>query len=431
MLLTIQKIFSYLFTLFSIILLYFIITMVTHLIKEGKIAKVYKNDYSEIHSVQYGLFNSKVWADKIASIVDSKIDSFDFTASSRDEIKKYVETILDTLIVETDKAVREKNKSKKSFLGSIIGYTKQSITDSFFDIRALREKVPKFTDSIMDELEKPNNQKILKKVMRQKLHQLTAGTLTDIDMTLFNAILKKHNTKTFEACDKILNKKMSNISFSMEKQMETILTLVGFLLIFIIFTKTFNSITLLILSVTSVSLLISGIFLPMLDIEAKITKLYFTILDKPLLFENQILFFQTKSISDLVRLLLESGENRMILVGVLLTLFSIIFPTIKLFSTYLYYYSYHFIGNNIVVKFFALKSTKWSMADVMVVSIFMAYLGLDGVVTKELTHLREASQPINVITTNGTHLEIGFFLFLGFVFTSFVLSTLIESRRVK
>ena len=131
----------------------------------------------------------------------------------------------------------------------------------------------------------------------------------------------------------------------------------------------------------------------------------------------------------MVKLLLESPETKMIFVGILLTTFSIIFPALKLLSTYLYFYSRSFIGNNAIVRFFALKSTKWSMADVMVVSIFMAYIGLDGVVSHELKTLEESSAPINVITSNGTHLEVGFFLFLGFVFTSFVLAILVERTR--
>ena len=69
------------------------------------------------------------------------------------------------------------------------------------------------------------------------------------------------------------------------------------------------------------------------------------------------------------------------------------------------------------------------MADVFVVSIFMAYLGLDGVVGNELKHLENRGAPINIITTNGTHLEMGFFLFLGFVFTSFILAHMVQKKK--
>ena len=96
----------------SVILLSTIIYKVTHLIENGNIVKVQKSDYAELHSVQYGLFNSVVWTDKISLIVEQKIDEFNFTKSSRLEIKTYVETILDALIVEAEKVVRKKNKKR-------------------------------------------------------------------------------------------------------------------------------------------------------------------------------------------------------------------------------------------------------------------------------------------------------------------------------
>ncbi len=77
-------------------------------------------------------------------------------------------------------------------------------------------------------------------------------------------------------------------------------------------------------------------------------------------------------------------------------MFSIIFPTLKLIATTMYFYSKSIIGNNPVTRFFALRSTKWSMADVFVVSIFMAYLGLDGVVNNELRSLEAQENPINM-----------------------------------
>ncbi|VFN07946.1 MAG: hypothetical protein BECKG1743D_GA0114223_112061 [Candidatus Kentron sp. G] len=56
------------------------------------------------------------------------------------------------------------------------------------------------------------------------------------------------------------------------------------------------------------------------------------------------------------------------------------------------------------------------MADVMVVAIFMAYLGFEGIINNQMNQLDAASQYLNVITTDdGTYLEVGFFLFLGFV----------------
>jgi hypothetical protein len=425
----IKKLFSYWMMILSILLLSTIIYSVTQLVETGNRAKAIKVDYAEFHGVQYGLFNSTIWANKISDIVNQKIDEFDFTATSRAEIKQYVEAIVDTLIVEADKKVRRDNQ-KRGWFKSIVGDTKQKITDELVDIRSLRNKVPQFTEAVLNELEKPANQKVLKAVLKDKLHQLMKSNLAVVDMSAYNNILKRYNCDDFETCSAMLDKLRKERAVEMNNYAIAILSMAMVLIVLIILQGSIlRSVSLFILSATSVALLVPGLLLPMLDIEAKISKLYFTILDKPLTFTNQILFYQSKSISDLIELLLKEDELKMIFVGILLVMFSVIFPTLKLISTYLYFYSRSFIGNNAVVRFFALKSTKWSMADVMVVSIFMSYLGLDGVVDNELDRLVEESTPINVITTNGTDLQVGFFLFLGFVATSFILSMLVEHSR--
>lgn len=424
-----KKIFSSWLIILSVLLLSSMIYTITHLIETGKETKVLKVDYEQLHSLQYGLLNSNVWTDKISAVFYQKIDEFDFTSTNREEIKTYVETIIDTLIVEADKTVR-RNNEKRGFFKSLLGDTKQMITDELVDIRKLRQKVPQYTDAVMNELEKPANQKILKAVMKDKLHQFMKTNLDPVDMSGYNQILEVYQCNDFETCSTLLDAQLKQKTEEMNLYTIAILSMAVILIILIILQGTIlKSITLLLLSLTSIALLIPGLLLPMLDIEAKINKLYFIILEKPLTFTDQVIFFKSKSISDLVQLLLESDEIKMIFVGVLLVMFSVIFPTLKLVSTYLYFYSRSFIGNNAVVRFFALRSTKWSMADVMVVSIFMAYLGLDSMIENELKKLVEQSAPVNVITSNGTDLQVGFFLFLGFVFTSFVLSILVENSR--
>jgi hypothetical protein len=326
--------------------------------------------------------------------------------------------------------VKERNTRKRGFLDSILGSTKQMITDSIIDFKDLRNRIPEFTDRVLSEVEKPENQLKVKKVIREKLKAFMAEKFQKTtDMSEYHAVIQKYDVTTLEACNTILDAKIKSNKDSINNHMNIILALGLAIIILVLLQGLLNSASLFVLSGTTITLLISGIMMPMLDIEAKISKLNFTILDNTIVFENQILFFQSKSISDLVRLLLDSGEARMILVGVLLVMFSIIFPTLKLIATTMYFYSKSIIGNNPVTRFFALRSTKWSMADVFVVSIFMAYLGLDGVVNSELRHLENRSDPINIITTNGTHLEVGFFLFLGFVVTSFVLSILVEKTK--
>jgi hypothetical protein len=65
-----------------------------------------------------------------------------------------------------------------------------------------------------------------------------------------------------------------------------------------------------------------------------------------------------------------------------------------------------------VIEFFVLKSGKWSMADVMVVAIFMAYIGFNGIMASQLGQIRSESQELVILTTNGTSLQPGYYLFL-------------------
>jgi hypothetical protein len=69
------------------------------------------------------------------------------------------------------------------------------------------------------------------------------------------------------------------------------------------------------------------------------------------------------------------------------------------------------------------------MADVMVIAIFMAYIGFNGMIGSQLDLITRgaASAGVDVLTTNGTSLQPGFFMFLAFCVFSLVVSTIMES----
>jgi hypothetical protein len=180
-------------------------------------------------------------------------------------------------------------------------------------------------------------------------------------------------------------------------------------------------------------LLMGGLLTPMIEIEARISEFSMVFLGEPLLFRDQVLFFQSKSIFEVMRILVETGKADMLLVAVLLTLFSLVFPAIKLVTGYFYYFDIKRARASAWIRFFALRSGKWSMADVLVIAIFMAYIGLDGLVGSQLGSLARVgatSEPVGtrLLTTNGTSLEPGFYLFLAFVMASLLLSAMLERQ---
>ena len=115
-------------------------------------------------------------------------------------------------------------------------------------------------------------------------------------------------------------------------------------------------------------------------------------------------------------------DIQMKFVGALLITFSIFFPLLKIASSLGYYYNYHHARENPVIKFFVLKSGKWSMADVMVVAIFMAYIGFNGMIASQFAQLSSADQGLVIVTTNGTSLQPGYYLFLTYTMLALFLS---------
>lgn len=85
-------------------------------------------------------------------------------------------------------------------------------------------------------------------------------------------------------------------------------------------------------------------------------------------------YYQSKSIVELIQLLFRQHNW---LVGSAILLFSVLFPVGKILSTYLLVLQPD--TRNRALSFFVEKSGKWSMADVFVVAVFLAYLAFSNI----------------------------------------------------
>ena len=169
-----------------------------------------------------------------------------------------------------------------------------------------------------------------------------------------------------------------------------------------------------------------GLCSPMIEIDARIKELNFSIIGKHVVFDDQVIFFKSKSILDVVHILISTGKYDSIFVGVLILIFSILFPITKLICAKIYLLGNEKWRRNGFVKFFAFKSGKWSMADVTVVAIFIAYIGFKGILNTQLAGLNIKAAYVEVIATNDTALQPGFILFTAFVLFGFALSSLLK-----
>jgi hypothetical protein len=62
------------------------------------------------------------------------------------------------------------------------------------------------------------------------------------------------------------------------------------------------------------------------------------------------------------------------------------------------------------------------MADVMVVAIFMAYIGFSGIISEQLNQIDKISDSTEILSTNNSSLQLGFFSFTAFAFLGILLS---------
>jgi len=69
---------------------------------------------------------------------------------------------------------------------------------------------------------------------------------------------------------------------------------------------------------------------------------------------------------------------------------------------------------------------KWSMADVMVVAIFMAYIGFKGIMDSQMGILNGKSETMTTIATNETSLQPGFILFVSYVIFGLILGVILK-----
>jgi hypothetical protein len=382
-----------------------------------------KNDYAELNHVKYGLFSVEEWKRQINIILAEEIDKLTLSRTNERELRKHIEVLLNTLIDEVDKNIREANS------GSAEGWVKQSFMNIFISLKDIKKGIPGYTDAVIHEMTTSKTKGQIKTMLKKKLERYSNETFDTQDTSQMSRILLRTDSKDIESARINLSEAISVKHHRIFK--EAILLIILSVILFASsgFSKEPLAPSRYILLVLSlIMLLIAGVTTPMIDMEAKISQMSIVLMGHPIQFENQVLYFQSKSILDVFWIMITYKDIQMKFVGVLLITFSIFFPLLKIASALGYYYNYHNARENPVIKFFVLKSGKWSMADVMVVAIFMAYIGFNGIITNLFSQLSSASEELEIVTTNGTALQPGYYLFVTYTLLALFFSGFLTRR---
>lgn len=377
-----------------------------------------KEDLIELSNSKYGLFNVDQWKDILTEVLSKKIEEIDFTGDNKEAMKQEIESFLHEAI----DAMEEQYAPKKPT--GLLGMLQSSALSAFNVFGQVRARVPEFADEILNFLERPENRKNLQAYIRDVIDKYASDTFAEVDYSNRDAILAKYDHTDVEEAK-------AELTIFLEANQEVsapykglLYVLVGAIVIYLLFYKQVSRVEIMIALGTSVFLLLAGVLLPMIDIDARISAFNFTMLGEAIAFEDQVLYFKSKSILEVVRLMITQGKGDIVAVGILVLAFSVLFPLTKVVCSFLML-NVKKLQSHAIVKFFVFKSGKWSMADVMVVAIFMSYIGFASILTDQLKQL-EGSGTFNMLTTNDSTLNTGFFLFTAFVVMSLVLSQAIQ-----
>lgn len=390
---------------------------------------------AELEHAQYGLFDAQVWTDHLALIVKDRVRTMDLGPSNREALVSSFTRVLDTLIREVEVYLRKQNQQGESWWQRVQGRVRQSVQDMLVDFDQLREKAPEYAEAVLAELDKPEARAELSRFLGESLDELADKTFTAVDRSALDAIYAEYECEEPDFCRALLEAKQGQLEERTAAVGLLLVTLVALMLLLAAvdqrraqpLDRTAWPAVFVLIGATT--LMACGVLTPMMEIEARVSELRMSLLGGEILFLDQVLYFQSKSVLDVVLLMMQAGDAASVLVGVLVMSFSVLFPLAKLGAAALLLAGR--LRHNAVVRFFALKSSKWSMADVMVVAIIMAYLGFSGLMDSQLGKLDELSASAQVLTTNGTELQPGFYLFFAFCMASLFASSLLEARLAK
>lgn len=403
--------------IFSVILLLLSGYLLSNLYKSTQKRQHISVDLAVINDMRYGIFNVDKWKIFIFDLITKKINELEVDAEMQKTMKVPIENALYGLIDNIEKFL---NNDKKSgdWLQNII---KTVAYEVVFDAKKFRKEVPKWANDVVKQINTETNRRQIKGLLLEKINSYLSQTTSD-SFDIQNYLTKKYKIANYDDCVALLTKQSADLQNHSWK-LTWLLILISFVLFVAYFATPQLQLTeahYYVLFSSVIILLLGGLFTPMIDIDARIEDIKFVFLGEPVHFQNQVVFFQSKSVFDVVELLVKHGNVQTVCVGILVFTFSIIFPVFKIIFSALTYRFPKWITKNKITSFFVFKSGKWSMTDVMVIAVFMSYIGFSSILGSQLDTISKYDNVQILSTHKHTALQTGFFLFTAYCISGII-----------
>jgi hypothetical protein len=382
-----------------------------------------KEDLIELSKVKYGLFNVDEWKKVLSDIITKKVEEFNFRGSSREAMRKNISNLLYKVIGDFEQRYEEQNSR------SIKGLIRGEVASFLGIFSNAKRDVPKFTEQILDFMNDPKNRKAVKRYIVGKLNEYANKTFSKTDYTYHDQLIARYQQKDRKATITHLTTQIEELDRNNQLFKGGLLFSAAICALFLLMSRNVLAIEYLLFTLISVVLLLLGLLIPMIEIDARISSMTFQLLGEPVSFQDQVLYYKSKSILEVVGLMVNQGRSDLLFVGFLVFAFSVLFPISKLVATVVYLFTERF-RNNVLIRFMIFKTGKWSMADVMVIAIFMSYIGFSGIITEQLKQIEHIATNMEILTTNKSSLLAGFFSFTSFAILSLLISHKLQYEKM-
>jgi len=391
--------------------------------------KEYKEVLAELNKINYGLFNMQLWKDKAMDIFEDRLQHFAISPQAYVELEKelsfyikqlYNEYIASGKLVNQFVDEAERDGKLTPMFAQII---KDNVGGQLKDM-GIESNIPILAKTLTEEIKA--NEPRIKDYLRESLKDMLfvdEQKVQDRRMPIF----LNFGHQTIEDT----NEDLRNRVITLEKEINglikivylILLVIVGLSLIFYSFLQPKISISLI--TAASIVLLLLGVTMPMIDIDARLNDFRMDLVGNEVSFDEQYLYYQSKSILEVTETLIQGRGIDLKIVGILILLFSIVVPFVKLVLSSLFLYSRK-LANSKVAKAVIYHLGKWSMADVFVVAMFMAYIGFYGIVTAQLGDIGRNQTGYAVETLNYSRLSPGALFFTTYSILSIITGVLIK-----
>lgn len=378
-------------------------------------------DEMEVAHITYGMFDPDQWLLIMSDILERKVYDFELRGSNKEQLHKRASDLMNGLLTELEEVMKTRNREK-----GIGGAVKNSLMNLLVNVDDIRSGIPRYADMLVDYVNDPRNKQEMQCFVVEKIDELGSTVEGSVNHASYSTCLARYNASDRESALALISERMAKLDRKLRRAYGVMGGATVALLALTLYSRKRSRIPLLGSTLAAITLLITGLLSPMIDIEARISEFEMQLLGEPVKFVDQVLFHQSKSILEVVQVLLAEQEPELILVAVLVFAFSVLLPISKLFLTM----AALIRGSNIenrFADFLLYRAGKWSMADVMIVAIFMAFIGFNGVVDSQMKSLQDYATTAHVLTTNNSALEVGFYLFTAYCLLGMIISAVLPS----